>query len=191
MISKISMKEHADITSIISFYDSRRGSQEDDSTYSKIFKKPTANTSNNLNKISRPDKTKTFKYNTWEITGEHDGIFEKKKSFKEFNAMSYFSKSFQERETRQVNQVGQAGQVKQNMFKEAIKRNSDIIVNVNSKGEEMKFKRFEQYISMEVRGVKKIYDIFEVFNGAKTVNLEPKQSAFQKVSSFFSRKSKK
>jgi hypothetical protein len=188
MISKISMKEHTDITSIISFYDSNRNSQEDDSTYSKIFKNPASTTSNNLNKISRPDKTKTFKYNTWEITGEHDGIFEKKKSFKEFNAMSYFSKSSQERETPQVNQVNQ---VKQNMFKEAIKRNSDIILNVNSKGEEMKFKRFEQYISMEVRGVKKIYDIFEVFNGAKTVNLEPKQSAFQKVSSFFSRKSKK
>jgi peroxiredoxin family protein len=190
------MKEHGDITSIISFYDSRENLQKNDkydSTYSKFFENPTsaANTSTNLNKISRPDKTKTFKYNTWEITGEHDGIFEKKKSFKEFNAMSYFSKSSQERETPQVNQVNQVNQVKQNMFKEAIKRNSDIIVNVNSKGEEMKFKRFEQYISMEVRGVKKIYDIFEVFNGAKTVNLEPKQSAFQKVSSFFSRKSKK
>jgi hypothetical protein len=179
MISKISMKEHTDITSIISFYDSHRGSRED------------CCTSNNLNKISRPDKTKTFKYNTWEITGEHDGIFEKKKSFKQFNAMSYFSKMSEVGQVAQERGASQVGQVKQNMFKEAIKRNSDIITNVNRQGEEMKFKRFEQYISMEVRGVKKIYDIFEVFNGAKTVNLEPKQTAFQKVSSFFSRKSKK
>lgn len=177
------MKEQIDVASIISFYDS---SAPDSTTYSKIFDN---SVSANLNTISKPDKAKTFKYNTWEITGEHDGIFEKKKknSFKGFNGMSYFSKSFDEDKLSRS-----ASTAKPNMFKEAIKRNSDIITNVNKQGEEMRFKRFEQYISMEVRGVKKIYDIFEVFNGAKTVNLEPpKQSAFQKVSSlFFSRKKK-
>jgi hypothetical protein len=103
--------------------------------------------------------------------------------------MSYFSKT---KGGVKAQETGEPSQ-KPNMFREAIKRNSDIVSNVNKQGEEMKFKRFEQYISLEVRGVKKIYDIFELFHGtAKTIDtVETKQSLAQKVSSFFSRKSKK
>lgn len=189
------MKGRNDITSIIEFYDSSK--EETNSNYSRIFDNNYYSQDNfvsiNLNSLSKPDKTKTFKYNTWEITGEHDGIFEKKKSTlkEKLNAMSYFSKS-QSQANVKAQGVSQPLQ-KPNMFREAIKRNSDIVTNVNKQGEEMKFKRFEQYISLEVRGVKKIYDIFELFNGsAKTIDtIQSKQSVLQKVSSFFSRKSKK
>lgn len=190
------MKGRNDITSIIEFYDSSK-EEETNSTYSRIFDNNYYSQDNfvsiNLNSLSKPDKTKTFKYNTWEITGEHDGIFEKKKSTlkEKLNAMSYFSK-LQSKPSVKVQEIGEPPQ-KPNMFREAIKRNSDTITNVNKQGEEMKFKRFEQYISLEVRGVKKIYDIFELFNGtAKTIDTaQPKQTLTQKVSSFFSRKSKK
>lgn len=188
------MKCRNDITSIIEFYDSSK-EEETNSTYSRIFDNNYSSGDNfdsiNLNSLSKPDKTKTFKYNTWEITGEHDGIFEKKKSTlkEKLNAMSYFSKTKGNVKAQDSAQPEQ----KPNMFREAIKRNSDIISNVNKQGEEMKFKRFEQYISLEVRGVKKIYDIFELFNGtAKTIDtVQPKESFSQKISSFFSRKSKK
>lgn len=177
-------KDRNDITSIIEYYDN--SSVKHNSKYSDIFENRVRSTSSNLNKI-----TNTFKYNTWEITGEHDGIFEKKNSDTDFDkrrlGMSYFSKNTKASDKFRTKNVSDNHE-KPNMFKEAIKRNSDIITS-SANGEEMIFKRYEQYMSMEVKGVKKIFDIFEVYHSSKPIKLEEKRTFLQKVSGFF--KSKK
>lgn len=179
------MRDRNEITSIIEYYDNAKTAYR--SLYSDVFESNAATSSSassNLNKIANRGNANSFKYNTWEITGEHDGVFEKKVDKKA--GMSYFSKNPRSSGKFRTKNVLDA-EVKPNMFREAIKRNSDIISSVD--GEEMRFKRFEQYMSMEVKGVKKIFDIFEVYNSCKTVKLTEKKTFLQRISGFF--KSKK
>lgn len=103
-----------------------------------------------LTRIHKPKNT--HKYNTWEITKEHEGL-----NFDDNRRSNIFVDAYKKL------------------------KNPDEIVNPTNINERLIFKHHSHFISITINGNKKFFDLFEIYKNSKSIQVNKRKSIYEYI----------